>query len=236
MVRHQPADIRRQQLFMAALEVVGEKGYHATRVSDIVERAGLSKGAMYHQFKSKRELFISMFREMMEGYRDRMLEAMEQMEEAEAIFRLTYDEFAAHFEASPAMAKGMMEFYFIAMREEEVRATFLAMYQELVDAAAGIIELGVKNGEFAADIDPHETAWTFFTAGDGLVLVHLGLDQADKGFATCRHLLDIMLRGMRAPTAGRLAPGGGLVKPGEKTMRAEGPQRAGRAKGPGRSR
>ena len=198
MVKHQPADIRRQQLFMAALEVVGEKGYHATRVSDIVERAGLSKGALYHQFSSKRALFLALFREMMEQYRDRMLEALEEMQEAEAAFRLVYDEFAQHFEHNPEMSKGLMEFYFLGMRDEEIRITIRETYQELVAVGARIIERGVHNGEFAADIDPLAMAWTFFTAGDGLLLVHMGLDVTDRGFETCRSLLDIMLRGMRA--------------------------------------
>jgi len=205
MAKHQPADIRRQQLYMAALEVVGEKGYHATRVSDIVERAGLSKGALYHQFKSKRDLFISMFQEMMESYRDRMLEALEQMDEAEAAFRLVYDEFAQHFQHAPQLAKGMLEFWFLATRDEEIRSTFVDTYMELVNVAASIIERGVQSGEFSSDLDPQETAWTFFTAGDGLVLVHMGLDMTDKGFDTCRNLLDTMLRGMRAPATNRSA-------------------------------
>ena len=198
MVKHQPADIRRQQLFHAALEVVGEKGYYATRVSDIVERAGLSKGALYHQFSSKRALFLALFREMMEQYRDRMLEVLEERQEAEAAFRMIYDEFAQHFEQSPAMSKGLLEFYFLGMRDSEIRDTIRDTYLDLVEVGARIIRLGVDNGEFAADVDPEAMAWTFFTAGDGLILVHMGLDMAHRGFETCRSLLDIMLRGMRA--------------------------------------
>ncbi len=198
MAKHQPPDVRRQQLFMAALEVVGEKGYHDTRVSDIVERANLSKGAMYHQFSSKRELFIALFEEMMEQYRERMLEALEQMEDAEPAFRMIYDEFAAHFEHSPELTRGLMEFYFLGMRDEEIRTTIRNTYIELVKVAARIIRKGVESGEFAADVDPQEAAWTFFTAGDGLVLVHMGLDMPERGFKTCRSLLDTMLRGMRA--------------------------------------
>lgn len=199
MAKHESADVRRQQLFMAALEVAGEKGYHKTRVDDIVARAGLSKGALYHQFSSKRELFIAMFKEMMEQYRQGMLEAMEEVDEAETAFRLVYDQFAEHFEQAPLISRGMLEFYFLGTRDDKIRAIFIETYTKLVDTAARIIQKGVDSGEFAADINAQEQAWTFFTAGDGLVLVHMGLDMAERGFDTCRNLLDTMLRGMRAP-------------------------------------
>ena len=203
MAKHEPADVRRQQLFMAALEVVGERGYHRTRVDDIVARAGLSKGALYHQFSSKQDLFLTMFREMMEQYRDRMLEALEQIDEAEAAFRLVYDEFVQHFEHAPHVAKGMLEFYLISTRDEEIRGIFRETYQELAEVAARIIDKGIEQGEFSADVSPREVAWTFMTAGDGLILVHMGLDMAERGFETCRTLLDIMLRGMRAHDAAK---------------------------------
>jgi TetR/AcrR family transcriptional repressor of nem operon len=43
----------------AALRVIRTKGYAATRVEDICEAAGLTKGGFFHHFKSKEELAIS---------------------------------------------------------------------------------------------------------------------------------------------------------------------------------
>ena len=47
------ADATRRQLLDAALEVIGEKGYSAATVDEIVEAAGVSKGVAYYHFKSK---------------------------------------------------------------------------------------------------------------------------------------------------------------------------------------
>lgn len=48
---------RRRQILEAALEEFSEAGYHATKVSDIVSRAGIAQGTFYLYFKDKRSIF-----------------------------------------------------------------------------------------------------------------------------------------------------------------------------------
>ena len=43
----------------AALRVIRAKGYSATRVEDVCEAAGLTKGSFFHHFKSKEELALA---------------------------------------------------------------------------------------------------------------------------------------------------------------------------------
>jgi TetR/AcrR family transcriptional regulator, transcriptional repressor for nem operon len=47
------------KLLDAALKVIRAKGYTATRVEDICEAAGLTKGSFFHHFKSKEDLAIA---------------------------------------------------------------------------------------------------------------------------------------------------------------------------------
>lgn len=53
----QSRDVRRD-LVEAALELFYERGFEATGVQDIVQRAGCTKGALYHYFRSKDELLL----------------------------------------------------------------------------------------------------------------------------------------------------------------------------------
>ena len=46
----------REKLLDAALGTIREKGYSATSVDDLCERAGVTKGAFFHHFRSKEEL------------------------------------------------------------------------------------------------------------------------------------------------------------------------------------
>ena len=43
----------RERLLESAKTLFSQRGYYATSVEDIVESAGLSKGAFYFYFKSK---------------------------------------------------------------------------------------------------------------------------------------------------------------------------------------
>jgi AcrR family transcriptional regulator len=47
----------RARLVMAAKEIFTEDGFLDARISDIVERAGLSHGSFYHYFDSKEQIF-----------------------------------------------------------------------------------------------------------------------------------------------------------------------------------
>ena len=51
--RTEKACATRKQLLEAALAVIGEKGYSAATVDEIVDAAGVSKGVAYYHFKSK---------------------------------------------------------------------------------------------------------------------------------------------------------------------------------------
>lgn len=49
----------KKKLLDAALRVIRERGYEATRVEDICVAAGLTKGSFFHHFKSKEELALA---------------------------------------------------------------------------------------------------------------------------------------------------------------------------------
>jgi TetR/AcrR family transcriptional repressor of nem operon len=49
----------RQKLVSAAISLVREKGYAATTVDQVCEKAGLTKGAFFHYFKSKDALAVA---------------------------------------------------------------------------------------------------------------------------------------------------------------------------------
>lgn len=48
----------KSKLLEAALRVIRAKGYSATRVEDVCEEAGLTKGSFFHHFKSKEDLAL----------------------------------------------------------------------------------------------------------------------------------------------------------------------------------
>ena len=49
----------KERFLDAALQVIRAKGYTATRIEDICEEAGLTKGSFFHHFDSKEELALA---------------------------------------------------------------------------------------------------------------------------------------------------------------------------------
>lgn len=47
------------RILNAALQVIRQRGYSATRIEDVCEAAGLTKGSFFHHFSSKEEMAIA---------------------------------------------------------------------------------------------------------------------------------------------------------------------------------
>lgn len=65
--RERRKDARPGELLAAALDLFMEKGYAATRVEEVAQRAGVSKGTLFLYFSSKAELFKAVVRENISG-------------------------------------------------------------------------------------------------------------------------------------------------------------------------
>ena len=107
----------KERILLAALELFARGGYEAVSVQDIADQLGITKGALYRHYRSKREIFESILARMeqrdAELARDNQVPGgtAEEMEEAcretdperitafsKAMFRYwTLDEFASRF-------------------------------------------------------------------------------------------------------------------------------------------
>lgn len=63
MPRQVRSEATRQKILDAAIEVFGEVGYAAAGWSTIIERTGMTKGALYHHFDSKESLASNIIEE-----------------------------------------------------------------------------------------------------------------------------------------------------------------------------
>jgi AcrR family transcriptional regulator len=57
-----PADLTRQRLVRAALELFTAQGYHATTTPQLARRAGIAEGTIYRHFRGKQQLLNELHR------------------------------------------------------------------------------------------------------------------------------------------------------------------------------
>lgn len=62
--RSEQAEVTRTALVAAARALFTERGYAATSTTEIVERAGVTRGALYHHFPAKDDLFRAVFEQL----------------------------------------------------------------------------------------------------------------------------------------------------------------------------
>lgn len=77
MTRESPAkrpSKNRDKLLKAARRLFAERGYAETGTEDIVREAGVTRGALYHQFADKRDLFRALLEEMLPEIGQRLFE------------------------------------------------------------------------------------------------------------------------------------------------------------------
>jgi len=144
--RRQPKGDKRERtrtaLLDAALALTREKGFEQTTLQDVAERAGMSTGAIYGNFKNRDELFMALAVRQWAVIRprftpgDSFAEMMRAM--AEAVL-------AAIPDREPA-AVGALTFRAYALRHEHVREAFREEMSKGLDAGAAWME-----SVFAAD-------------------------------------------------------------------------------------
>ncbi|MFJ9810104.1 TetR/AcrR family transcriptional regulator [Streptomyces sp. NPDC101158] len=159
----------RAKLYEAAVTLIAEQGFSATTVDEIAERAGVAKGTVYYNFKSKTELFEELLRHGVS-----LLAASLRAAAVE-----TAERGGTRIEALDAMIKAGLVFIqrypaftqlYVAELWRTGRAwnsTLLVVRQEAVAVVENVLRDGVAAGEFTDEIDVPLTA----SALVGMVLV-----------------------------------------------------------------
>jgi AcrR family transcriptional regulator len=70
------SELTRRALLDVARELFTERGYAGTATEEIVQRAGVTRGALYHQFRDKEDLFRAVYEEVESELTQNMLSGL----------------------------------------------------------------------------------------------------------------------------------------------------------------
>lgn len=140
---------RPQEITAAALEAFAEKGYSATRVTDVAKRAGVSKGLLYLYFKTKEELFKAVVKSFVSPRIDALKAEIESTElTAEGYLRGPFLAFAKQVPKSPARILVRLMIAEGAKHPDLTDWYHRNVVSHGLAALRSLIERGVRDGEF----------------------------------------------------------------------------------------
>jgi len=168
MTERRPSSERRIEILEAALTIFVKKGYSETRMDDIVQELGLSKGAIYHHFQSKRDLFIALIEHWMDQYSpietEGKLHARPSSEIIHHIARFT----ARLFQRNPNWFLVEPEIWSFSNRDPEIRELSGQLYARMLESFETLVKRGIRYGEFK-DVNARLIAMSIMTSLHGMI-------------------------------------------------------------------
>ncbi|MFE3023200.1 TetR/AcrR family transcriptional regulator [Nocardia tengchongensis] len=185
----------RANLMAAARVLFAERGYAGVSTPEIVERAGSSRGALYHQFKDKKDLFRAVY----------------EQEQQEILQQIA----ATMAEAPPTdpmavLETGLRNFLLSCVDPERVRITLIDApavlgWQEwrAVDEKYGLglivagLESGIQAGVLRADLDIRPLALMILSALGEAAMFIANADDPESARARTEPAVLALVHGLR---------------------------------------
>jgi AcrR family transcriptional regulator len=166
MAKAPPVD-KRRQILDAAIRVFARQGFHATRVSDIADEAGVAYGLVYHYFRSKDEVLNELFVERW----SLLLSAIEETDRTGATPRTKLGAVAAFIVDSYRHDPELMKVIIVEVTRaaNSFGRTHLPEIRRAYQSIAKIVEEGQREGVFRDDVAPMFASMSFYGAIEQLL-------------------------------------------------------------------
>ena len=138
----------KNKILDAAFNVFVKNGYKDTTMAHIVRESGLSKGAIYHHYSSKKDLFISLidhwevysFPDFYSGGSSQETASMNLQRFADVVY--------ATFNEKPHIFLAEIEFWALANKDDEINARSKILYDKILKLFELVLSKGIRNNEF----------------------------------------------------------------------------------------
>ncbi len=199
MAKHAPQETRRAQILEAAIACFADKGYYGTSIDDIAAQAGLSKGAIYHHFQSKREILLFLFEEWSADLLARWRSIGERSTPLEALSQDTLEALNLVEDIVPLSRAGL-EFCSHAVRDDDLRQRVAGVYADARRYLTGLIEEARQQG-LVGDVNAQLMATALIAMFEGLFLLKAIDPEAVDVGAAWREGTSAVLRGLTSAAA-----------------------------------
>ena len=190
-------DNSKEQILEAAMKVFVKNGFSETRMEDIAENSGLSKGAIYHHYKSKKDLFLALidFWEEYFFFKIFFNKDVESKKSADLLRDMASDMIET-FKTRKYILLAELEFWSLANHDEDVRAKTEALYIKLMKLIRTIISKGVSSNEFKK-LDVDVAALSVMTSLQGVIWFSIFQDKNISAEQYLNNVIEFIIFGFK---------------------------------------
>jgi AcrR family transcriptional regulator len=163
--------VETQQIILSsALDLFSKNGYDATSVAEICTEANVSKGAFYHHFPSKQDLFLALMRNWLKDVDSLFQSAGADAENIPQVFDNMAMISGEFFDALEGGFPILLEFWTQAIRQPTVWQKAVEPYHKFLDYFTHLVQTGIDQGAYEQNLDPEVTARIMTAVAMGLLL------------------------------------------------------------------
>lgn len=165
-IKAPPVD-KRRAILDAAIRVFARQGYHATRVADIADEAGVAYGLVYHYFRSKEAVMTELFTERW----SLLLAASDALYERDISAREKLDGIAGFIIDSYRHDPELMKVIIIEVTRaaNSFGATHLPEIRRAYETVARVVADAQRDGLYKPEVDPDFVGMWFYGAIEQLL-------------------------------------------------------------------
>jgi TetR/AcrR family fatty acid metabolism transcriptional regulator len=158
---------KRRLILAAAVRVFARQGFHACRVSDIADEAGVAYGLVYHYFASKHEILDTLFLERWNV----MLELIREVDAKPIPVREKFGAIASFIIDSYRHDPDLMKVIIVEVTRaaNSFGQTHLAEIRSAYELIGEIVTEAQAQGSLRAEIEPRFAAMAFYGAIEQLL-------------------------------------------------------------------
>lgn len=195
------AEATRRAILAAALRLFSEKGYAATRLSDIADAAGVTRGAIYHHFDNKAHLYRTLLKDFAGQFDEQVAAAIGEGGPFLQICRQVMVRPLAYLEENEAFAAFYELVQFHTVDVPELRGAHRQQMLQVggvLENIAGYFAVGMEQGVVQAALDPQELARSFVALQNGLIHLWLVRNRAFSLTQAAVTAADVFVAGIAA--------------------------------------
>jgi len=187
----------KKKILDSAFNVFVSNGYNDTTMSHIVRESGLSKGAIYHYYSSKKELFASLIDHWeIFSFPDFYSKDNKNESAEDTLIRFAdtvYDVFCS----KPDVFLAEIEFWALANKDREIKERSKILYDKILTLFELVLNKGVRNNEFKS-IDTEIIAMELLSVFQGINWFCLFGGDKSTVKKYLKQSVEVILKGIRS--------------------------------------